>query len=137
MPGSIPAATKAGGKASGIPDVCKVPAPPSPPVPTPFPNDAELTSATQTSTKVMAENKPMIVQTSELPMSSGDEGGSAGGVVSGKIKGEVKFKAASSKVFIEGKKAVMLGVPTAHNGSNANAIGAHLAPSQTKVLVSP
>lgn len=131
----LPAATKAGGKVFGAPDVCKQPAPPGPPVPVPLVNQAEPTTATKTSEKVLAEGKPMIVQTSELPMSSGDEAGVAGGVVSGKIKGETMFKAASSKVVIEGKKAMMLSAPTSLNGKNANAMGALVQVGQTKVIV--
>ena len=131
----LPVSTKAGGMCMAMPDVCKVPAPPAPPIPTPFPNLGQVNSAIATTLKVMVENKPALVQTSKLPQSAGDEAGSAGGLVSGMIKGEVGFKTASSKVFFEGKKVVILTATTGHNGSNANApAGVHAVPSQMKVL---
>lgn len=131
----MPAATTMGGMCMAMPDVCKVPAPPAPPIPTPFPNIGQCAVAVATSTKVMFMNRPVIVQTSKIPVSSGDEAGVAGGVVSGMIVGEVQFKTASSKVKVEGKGAVVLGAVTSHNGTSANAVGAHVAPSQAKVLV--
>ena len=137
MAAIFPLATKAGGECLAVPDVCKVPAPPAPPVPVPFPNLGQLTSAVETSTKVFVENKPIVVQTSKLPSSSGDEAGTAGGVVSGQTKGEVSFKTASGKVIVEGKKVVLLTATTAHNGSSANAVGVHASPSQAKVIGSP
>lgn len=133
----LPAGSKASGTCLGLPDVCNVPAAPSP-VPTPFPNTAMLTDATKTSTKVLIENKETVVETSEIPASQGDEAGSAGGVVSGTVASKVVFRKASSKVKFEGKGAVFHTAPTAHNGANANApVGVHVAPSQTKVLVMP
>lgn len=139
MPGVLFSATsKAGGTCLGAPDVCKVPAPPAPPIPTPFPNTAMVANATKTSAKVMLENKDAVVETSEIPSSTGDEAGSAGGVVSGTVAQKVVFKKGSSKVLIEGKGAVHLTAVTAHNGSNANMpAGLHDSPSQAKVLVSP
>jgi hypothetical protein len=139
MPGVLfPGASKAGGTAMGVPDVCKVPAPPAPPVPTPFPNTAMIANATKTSTKVLFENKEAVVETSEIPSSTGDEAGSAGGVVSGTSAQKVLFRKGSSKVMIEGKGAAHLTAMTAHNGSNANMpAGLHDSPSQAKILVSP
>ncbi|MGZ3419909.1 MAG: PAAR-like domain-containing protein [Polyangiales bacterium] len=132
----MPATTKAGGQCFAMPDTCKVPAPPAPPIPTPFPNMAMVAQAMPLSTKVMIENAQVVFETSKIPMSSGDEAGVAGGVVSGMIKGEVAFRTASSKVFAEGKKVVRLLSTTAHNGSSPNApSGMQIAPSQAKVLV--
>jgi hypothetical protein len=120
----------------GVPDVCKVPAPPAPPIPTPFPNVAMCAMATGTTTKVLVMNMPALTEASKIPQSSGDEAGVAGGVVSGMNMGPVAFRTFSSKVLFQGKKAVMLTATTAHNGSNANMpAGVHMAPSQTMVLV--
>lgn len=133
----FPAGSKAGGTCMGAPDVCKVPTPGGP-VPTPFPNTAMVANANKTSTKVVIENKAAVVETSEVPNSTGDEAGSAGGVVSGTTAGPVAFKKGSSKVVIEGKGAAYLSGVTAHNGSNPNMpAGVFAAPSQSKVLVSP
>jgi hypothetical protein len=137
MPGPMfPATTTAGGICQAMPDVCKVPAPPAPPIPTPFPNIAQCAMATGTATKVLVMNMPALTESSKIPMSSGDEAGVAGGVVSGTNMGPVVFRTSSSKVSFEGKKAAMLTAMTAHNGSNANMpAGTHVAPSQAVVLV--
>lgn len=122
----------------GLPDVCKVPAPPAPPVPIPFPNTAQCANAQKTSTKVMIENKDTIVENSEIASSQGDEAGTAGGVVSNVNMNKVVFKLGSSKVKAEGKGVCYVSGMTAHNGSNANMpAGMQAAPSQGKVLVFP
>lgn len=132
----FPATTMAGGMCMGMPDVCLVPAPPAPPIPTPFPNLAQCAMATGTTTKVMIMNMPALTEASKIPLSMGDEAGVGGGVVSGVNMGQVAFRTSSSKVSFEGKKAVMLTAVSAHNGSNANMpAGVHMAPSQAVVLV--
>jgi hypothetical protein len=132
----FPASTMAGGVCMGVPDVCKVPAPPAPPIPIPFPNVGQCPMATGTTTKVTVMNMPALTEASKMPLSSGDEAGVAGGVVSGVNMGPVAFKTFSSKVSFQGKKAVMLTGTTGHNGSNANMpAGVCMAPSQTVVLV--
>lgn len=75
---------------------------------------------------------------STMPTSIGDEPCAAGGVVSGMIKGPVAPKIYSTRVIVEGKGAVFHTAITAHNGSNANQLaGQQVAPSRTKVMVSP
>lgn len=137
MPGPMfPATTMAGGMCMGMPDVCKVPAPPAPPIPMPFPNIAQCSMAIPDVTKVLIACMPPVVETTKIPLSSGDEAGVAGGVVSGVFIQQVAFRTSSSKVMFQGKKAVMLTAMSAHNGSNANMpAGVHMAPSQTSVLV--
>ncbi len=134
----FPITTTAGGMCMAMPDVCKVPAPPAGPIPTPFPNIANCNQASTgtCSQKVTIENKPLLTKKSEIPMSSGDEAGSAGGVISGKIKGEAKFVKFSSKVKIEGQFVVFQTCTTAQNGKNANVQGGMQADSsQQKVTV--
>jgi hypothetical protein len=133
----LPACTTMAGMCQAMPDVCKVPAPPAPPIPVPFPNIAQCALGVATTMKVMIMNRPAIVQTSKIPISNGDEAGVAGGVVSGMIIGEVQFKIASTKVKFEGKSAVTLTAMTTHNGASANAVGVHCVPSQVQVLVAP
>lgn len=121
-----------------FPDVCKVPAPPAPFVPTPFPNIAMLPQGNPgtMSTKVLLANQPAAHKDTEIMMSSGDEAGVMGGMISSMIKGPCKFKKGSSKVKWEGKPAVHVTCPIGQNGSNANAPGGlQAAPSQVKVLV--
>lgn len=133
----LPASSKGGGTCMAVPDVCKVPAAPSP-IPTPFPNTAMVANASKTSAKVLIENKDAVVETSEIPSSMGDEAGTAGGVVSSTFAQKVVFKLGSTKVMAEGKGMVFQTALTAHNGSNANMpAGLHDSPSQTKVSVFP
>jgi len=121
-----------------MPDVCKTPAPPAPPVPVPYPNMGQVPTAVKTSTKVKFVGMLAVIETSEIPMSQGDEAGVAGGVVSGRNMDKITYKKGSSKVQIEGKGCAYLTCMTAHNGANANMpAGNQVAPSQPKVLVSP
>ena len=138
----FPASTKGGGQCLGAPDVVKVPAPPAPFVPTPFPNIAMCNQANggTCSSKVKILGKEVLTTKTEISMSSGDEAGTAGGgMVSSKIKGPALYKKGSSKVKVEGAPMVHLTSMVAHNGgSNANAPpGQQVAPSQTKVTVMP
>jgi hypothetical protein len=132
----LPVSTKGGGECFAFPDVCLVPATPSP-VPTPFPNTGQCRDADGTVGKVLADNKEVLVQPSTLPMSSGDEAGTGGGVVSGVSRGQISFKSASAKVYAGGKKVVLHTAATAHNGVNANMpAGTQVTASQGKVLAS-
>jgi hypothetical protein len=133
-----PIATRGGGQAFAFPDVCKVPAPPAPPVPVPFPNIAMLSQADSStcSENVRVLNQPVITVESEVPRSMGDEAGTAMGVVSGTQMDKVVFRQGSPNVRIEGAAPVSLMDPTAHNGSSANApAGNVIAPGQTDVLL--
>ena len=133
----FPASTKAGGLCQGAPDVCKVPAPPSPPVPTPFPNLAQCTQAQKVTTKVKVLNMGILTKNSQIPRSQGDEAGTAGGVVSGMNMGPVTIKTASTKLQVEGGDAFLHLKNTAHNGTNANVpMGSQVSPSQQKLFVS-
>ena len=134
----LPASTKGGGSCAltGPTDVCKTPSPGGP-VPIPYPNFGQCAQATGCSTKVKICGSQTITTSSSIPMSTGDEGGTAGGgVVSNQFKGKIAFKKGSSKVKAEGKPVVYVTAMTAHNGNNANMpAGLQVAPSQTKVLV--
>jgi hypothetical protein len=136
MPG-MPASTNQGGMCLGVPDVCLTPAAPSP-IPIPYPNMAQLTGATGTIFKVLIVGKETVVEDSIIPMSSGDEPGTAGGVMSGLNMGEAQFKLYSSKVYAQGKKIVYATAITSHNGSSANfPAGCQVSPSQATVTVAP
>jgi len=134
----FPASTKGGGNCLGLPDVCLTPAPPAPPIPTPYPNSGMINQAKKTSTKVKFSGKEVVTVSSEISRSMGDEAGVNKGVMSGMNMAKITFKTGSSKVRIQGKKCVHHTSITGHNGSNANMpAGAQLSPSQTKVIVSP
>ncbi|MBI4650386.1 DUF4150 domain-containing protein [Candidatus Desantisbacteria bacterium] len=114
-----PIATQtSGGQCFAFPDVCKTPAGTSV-VPIPYPNIGDLGSAIKVSMRVKIGGKPVILQDSEIPTSSGDEAGSAGGIISGGIKGKVTFVTSSMKVKVEGKSVVRMGDTTQQNGTNA------------------
>lgn len=130
----LPVATKAAGTCFAFPDVCQVPGPTGP-LPTPFPNTAQCRDAEGTVDSVVVENKDVIVESSTIPMSSGDEPGTAGGVVSGVFRGPASFTTASSKIYAKGKRVVIHLAVSAHNGTNANMpAGTHVSPSQSRVL---
>lgn len=138
----FPASSKGGGQCLGFPDVVKIPAPPAPFAPAPFPNTAQLTQADggTCSAKVKILGKETCTTKTEISMSSGDEAGTCGGgMVSSKIKGPALFKKGSAKVKVEGAPMVHLTSMAALNGgSNANTPpGQQVAPSQTKVMVTP
>jgi len=139
MAATFPAATKADGHAFAMPDPCLTPAPPSPsPVPIPYPNTGMFIQAQKTATKVKFVGKEVVTKKSEISRSMGDEAGVNKGVMSGMNMGKVLFKKGSAKVKIQGQPCVFLTCMTGHNGANANMpAGAHIAPSQTKVLVAP
>jgi len=134
----FPACTKGGGQIFAFPDVCKVPAPPAPPIPTPFPNTGMCNQASggTCSKKVKILNQPVITKASEIPRTMGDEAGTLKGLTSGTNMDKATFKVGVSKVKIEGNEIINLLKTTAHNGASANApAGNVIAPGQTKVLV--
>jgi len=134
----FPASTNGGGNCFAIPDVCKTPAPPGPPIPIPYPNTGMLNQAVSTSMKVKICGKQAVTTKSKIPKTMGDEAGVAGGLISGMNMGPASFKKGSTKVKVEGSPVISLTSMTAHNGTNANApAGTVVAPSQAKVLVAP
>jgi hypothetical protein len=132
----FPASTMGGGNAFAFPDTCKTPSPAGP-VPIPYPNIATLNmaNAATCTMKVKIMNSAAITKSSIVPLTSGDEAGVAGGVISGQNMGQCAFKMGVSKVKLEGNEAVNMLKPTGQNGSNANAVGMIVAPSQTKVII--
>jgi hypothetical protein len=102
-----------------FPDVCLTPAPPSAPVPIPYPNIAQLADATGTASTVNAGGKPVVTEASSIPASSGDEAGSNGGVTSGTTREECKFTTFSATVKANGNGIVRLGDSTSQNKQNA------------------
>ena len=131
--------TNKGGQCMAFPDVCKTPSPGGP-IPIPYMNVVMMNQAkaSSCSSKVLIENKKTCTKKTEVPMSSGDEAGSAGGgVVSSKIKGEATFnKKFSSKVKAEGQNVIFHTCISSQNGKSANMpAGTHVSPSQGKVKV--
>jgi len=136
----FPLATMMGGMATAtVPDVCLVPAAPSP-IPTPFPNIGQVMQTIPvTATKfVKVMNQAVIVKASQIAMTNGDQAGTAGGgVKSHMIMGPGKFTTYSMTVKFEGQNACYHSCLTEHNGSSSNTIGMMAVPSQPMVLIAP
>ena len=105
------------------PDVCKTPSPGGP-VPIPYPNVAMSSDLADGSKNVKIEMNPVALESSNLKVSTGNEGGSAGGgIISSKIKGKLKWLAWSADVKIEGKGVVRFLDSNMHNGNANNVPG--------------
>ncbi len=128
--------TQMGAMSMAMPDVCKVPAPPAPPIPVPFPNNAQSTMANPStaSKKVMIANAPAHSMKTIVTLSMGDNGGVAGGLVSSKMMGECRHTKGSMKVMVEGQPGTRITDMTMQNAMPANAVGTTIKPAQTKVL---
>lgn len=94
------------GQVLAMPDVCKTPAPPGPPVPIPYPNVGMSQNLLMGTVKVKVEGQPAATKDSKIMPTTGDEAGVAGGVVSSVIKGEATFTMFSMNVKVEGKQIV-------------------------------
>ncbi|MDR1312141.1 MAG: DUF4150 domain-containing protein [Deltaproteobacteria bacterium] len=135
------ALTIKGGVANSLaPDVCKVPAPPAGPIPTPLVNMFQLNMANPgtVSTKVMMDGAFALNVQTKVPLSNGDEPGVAGGVVSNVFiqTGSFSPATASLKVMLEGKQAVAMTAQTFHNGdASFNTMGLCPMGQNAKVMV--
>jgi len=132
------ASSKEGGVTMGTPNVCKVPNPPAPPVPTPFPSIGQCADAdgSTVSAKVKIKNKEVLHLKSKITRTAGDEPGTLKGVVSGTVSDQATYKKGSAKVSVEGNPIVRHLDPVGTNGTNANMPGAmQQSPSQTLVIV--
>jgi hypothetical protein len=107
-----------GGVSVAFPDVCNTPAPPSPPVPVPYPNIARSADAADTAKKVKADGHPLCTKGSCFRTSTGDEAGTTGGVASGTVKGKAVFVSYSMDVEVEGKPVARALDLMLHNDRN-------------------
>ncbi len=135
----MPASTKGGGQCFAFPDVCKVPAPPAPFVPTPFPNIGMPMQAKKESKKVKISGKAALTKKSEISRSMGDEAGTLKGMISATNMDKVQYSKGSGNVKVEGQDLVHHLSMTKANGAGSPNMpaGSQLAPSQVKVLVMP
>jgi hypothetical protein len=114
--------------AATVPNVCKMPGPPAPFVPTPLPNIGKSSDSPKGySRSVTIEGKAVAIRGASFG-SQGDMAskGTGGGVVSSNTHGPTKFVGPGSmNVQIEGKNVQLLGDPMLNNcgpsGSPANA----------------
>ena len=109
-----PITTTSGGICFAFPNVCTTTVPPAPPVPIPYPSIGQLSDASGAATSVEAGGHPVVVQSSEIATTSGDEAADAG--TNG---GKVAFTSASSTVLAEGSGVVRLLDQTSQNDGKA------------------
>ena len=115
------------GIAFAFPDVCNTPAPPSAPIPIPYPNIAMLSDAnpkTDESGKELLigpNGNYALLQGSTINTSTGNEAGSNGGLTSGTTRGKCEITTASTTVLYgsEGKGLARFMDPTSQNDGNA------------------
>ena len=103
----LPASTKAGGMTLAVPDVCKTPTPGGV-VPMPYPNSGMLNTADGVIEKVLIDSKEVVVESSTIAHTQGDEAGVQGGIQSSTDMDESTYKQYSSKVIADGKKMVFI-----------------------------
>ncbi len=102
-----------------LPNVCKMPGPPAPFVPTPLPNIGQSGSSLKSaSKKVKIEGKKVAIKGSTFK-SKGDMAskGTGGGLISATTHGTTKFTTPGSmNVKIEGKNVQLLSDMTTNDG---------------------
>jgi hypothetical protein len=124
-----------GGTAPSVPDACKTPAPPGPPVPIPYPNVARSSDTDKGSKKVKMDGKPIMLKNSKFSTSVGDEAGTLKGIASNTNKGIAKFANYSFDVKVEGKNVPRLGDPMTNNGNGPNSAAVAELQATTGVAV--
>ncbi len=114
------------GLSIAFPDVCKTPVL-GVPVPIPYPNIAMSSDLKKGSKKVKCDEKKVVLKSSKIKTSMGDEVGVQKGIISNKQMGKGKFANYSFDVKFEGKNVCRLLDPTTQNRSSLNtAAFAHL-----------
>jgi carboxyl-terminal processing protease len=111
----------------GFPDVCTTPAAPSP-VPVPYPNLALNAQATPFSQTVMVSMMNALNQSSQIPVTSGDEAGTLS-----PNKGPGRYTLGNPNVYVDMMPAINLTCPTTGNNM-INGLGAVLVPSAVNVF---
>jgi uncharacterized Zn-binding protein involved in type VI secretion len=117
-----------GTAAATVPNICKMPGPPAPFVPTPLPNIGTSDNSPQGySTSVTMDGQPVAIKGATFN-SKGDiaSQGTGGGLISSNVQGPTSFVGPGSMdVKIEGKNVQLLGDPMLNNcgpgGSPPNA----------------
>ncbi len=100
-------------------DVVLIPAPPGPPLPTPFVNTAKLADATQTIDNVRVNGKPIVVRRSVIPTSSGAPNNAIKGIISPPpANNRCNFVTSSATVFAGGYPIERHRDVTAQNAGN-------------------
>jgi hypothetical protein len=102
------------------------------PIPIPYPNKTDVSSTSGVTPKVKIPNKKVVVSSSTVPRSRGNEAGTLKGMVSATNMDKMKFKSGSSKVVFQGTRS-SLKEPELTSASTP--AGTQFKPSQTKVRI--
>ncbi|MEZ4297657.1 MAG: S41 family peptidase [Polyangiaceae bacterium] len=124
----LPAVNRGAGKNIGFPDVCMTPAGMAV-VPVPYPNQAAHAMAIGFSPNVFLSGKSALNVASIIPMTAGDEGGTAHPM----IKQMGRFTQGSPIVAVNNLPGIHLLCPTTGNNMN-NGVGAVLQTGITNVF---
>ena len=125
------------GKAVGVyPDVAKTPTPAGP-VPIPYPNIGMGTDTSKGSKQVKINSKDLALKNSSFKSSIGNEAGIQKGLVTDINKGKTIPKTFSMDVKVEGTNVVRSLDMTTKNHQSSAPAGIQIAPSQTKIKLSP
>ena len=124
----LPASNRGVGMNMGFPDVCLTPTPAGP-VPIPYPNIALNAQAVAFSPVVSVSGVNALNMGSKIPMTSGDEAGSAHPV----FKQMGAYTMGNPVVYVDRLPAINLTCPTTGNTMN-NAAGAVVVPSVVNVF---
>ncbi|NUP09202.1 MAG: DUF4150 domain-containing protein [Polyangiaceae bacterium] len=126
----LPASNRGVGMSLGFPDVCLTPSPAGP-VPVPYPNIAMNAQAAPFAASVKVNMMNALNLASQIPLTSGDEAGSA----HPSVKGPQRYSMGSPNVFVEGMPGITLASLTSHNNMNCP-VGAVIVPSAVNVMFS-
>lgn len=107
------------GKCVMFPDVCKVPAPPAPPVPAPFVNIGQSADTSDGPRTVKVDGNPIMIKGSSFSKTTGDEPGSLGGMASNTTGGKAEPINYSFDVKAEGRNVMRLGDAMVGNKGSA------------------
>src|SRR5262245_34674340 len=128
----FPASTKQSGVTLAFPDVCSIPQPPSPYVPIPYPNIAAALPGTS---KVPVGGNTVMVKSSGLATTTGNEPGTLKGIVGTSTTGGssyVRVGAPAMTAFTLG-----IGGPTPAQQAVATQLRAILANVHSQILAMP
>jgi hypothetical protein len=124
---------QAGGTDNGFPNVCLVPAPPAPPVPTPMPCIGNGAIGVPAAYTILFASAPAHNMGTSIPVTQGGPPGIAG-IVSGTIMAKATPTTGAFTCLIAGKPATRLTAASVGNLSNCPTT-VRIAPSQTKILI--
>lgn len=96
------------GRSITFPDVCKTPAGPAGPIPTPYPHIDQLGQASVETKKVKIAARRVLSNRAQYRLESGDEAGALKGLTSMKATGKAQYQAWSMNVKAEGKNVLPL-----------------------------